>query len=308
MPGPRQKIEPRPGKLFLKKPSLGRVHDPVLLPLDDDCPGGQAGQQEPEVLVQQIIEARRQGPGGRRNCKRLPGLGRKCRLPRGQALFGKLANTCDGFFFRPRRMARTTASGCPQGWSGRPQKTGATPTRTSPLGGGSVRRLRASSSSMPPRDQPTRRHSWRSNPVNIPPTSPRPRPETVGVKTGIRSPKAAVCRSQTRAGGAPAVEQHQGLHRPRPMARAVATMISRARPKSSRAWAADRENRTRARPGGTVGGRRATAISPCCQTGGELQGAAIFPHQHRHDLGFAAQGVEAGDLKPRRNFSDFLRR
>ena len=91
MPGCRQKMEPGPGKLFLKEPSLGRVHDPVRLPLDDDCPGGQAGQQGPEVTLQQIIEACRQGPGGRRNRKRLPGLGSKCRLPRGQALFGKLS-------------------------------------------------------------------------------------------------------------------------------------------------------------------------------------------------------------------------
>jgi len=47
MPGCRQKMELRPGELFLEKPSLGRVHDPIRLPLDDDRPGGQAGQQGP---------------------------------------------------------------------------------------------------------------------------------------------------------------------------------------------------------------------------------------------------------------------
>ena len=101
MSGCRQKMEPGPGKLFMKETSLGRVHDPVRLPLDDDCPGGQAGKQGPEVTLQQIIEAHRQGPGGRRHRKRLPGLGSKRRLPRGQTLFGKLSQHLRRIFYNP---------------------------------------------------------------------------------------------------------------------------------------------------------------------------------------------------------------
>ena len=84
-------------------------------------------------------------------------------LSRGQAGQGEVVQDLRGIALQGPGIARSIAAGWPQGWSGRRQKTGGTATKTVAPGAGPRSSARASRRSMPPRDQPTRTHSWRGS-------------------------------------------------------------------------------------------------------------------------------------------------